>query len=216
MSDIRILTRPVGAYETNCHLVWREGAGECVLVDPGADAGELLGILDARKLVPAAYLLTHGHGDHVCAVAELAARHPAPVYLAKEDARWAFTALNKLPGYPPPAAPPPSSPLLAPPSEGTPLSLAGMDFDVLRTPGHTPGGVVWRLAEAGVLFTGDTLFAGSAGRTDLPGGDWETLLESLGRLAWLDGDATVYPGHGPSTTLAEERAHNPFLRAVRE
>ena len=88
-------------------------------------------------------------------------------------------------------------------------------LQALHTPGHTPGGVVWRLREAQALFTGDTLFAGSARRTDLPGGDWETLLESLGRLAWLEGDADVHPGHGPSTTLGTERAQNPFLRAVR-
>jgi glyoxylase-like metal-dependent hydrolase (beta-lactamase superfamily II) len=215
MSDIRISTQPVGAYETNCHIVWREGAKECVLIDPGSDADELLDLLEERGLVPAAHLLTHGHADHVSALAELATRYPAPAYLAKEDARWVFTPLNKFPGYPMPSAPPPSSPLLAPPAEGTVLSLAGMAFDCLRTPGHTPGGVVWRLKEAEALFTGDTLFAGSAGRTDLPGGDWETLLESLGRLAWLEGDAAVHPGHGPSTTLSEERAHNPFLRAVR-
>lgn len=215
MNGIRILSTPVGAYATNCHLVWRDGGNSCVLVDPGADADGLLALLDGRKLVPAAYLLTHGHADHVGALAELAARHPAPAYLAKEDARWAFTPLNKFPGYPMPSPPPPSSPLLPPPAEGASLALAGMAFDCLRTPGHTPGGVVWRLREAAALFTGDTLFAGSAGRTDLPGGDWETLLESLGRLAWLEGDADVHPGHGPSTTLGTEREQNPFLRAVR-
>ena len=85
MNGIRILSTPVGAYATNCHLVWRDGGDFCVLVDPGADADGLLALLDERELVPAAYLLTHGHADHVGALAELAARHPAPAYLAKED-----------------------------------------------------------------------------------------------------------------------------------
>jgi len=216
MNAIRIETRPVGAYATNCHLVFREGSPSCVLVDPGSDAEEIFSWLAGKGLVPAAVLLTHGHGDHVCGLAGVTSRHPAPVYLAGEDASWAFSPLNRLPGYPcPPPAPPPDSPILPPPPEGTELLLAGIAFDAIRSPGHTPGGVVWRAKEANALFTGDTLFAGSVGRTDLPGGDWEELLASLAKLASLEGDSAVFPGHGPSSTLARERVENPFLQPGR-
>ena len=188
----------LGAYQTNCYLVWDENSSTCVVIDPGYEAKTVL--LEAKKLDKeiSAVLLTHGHFDHVGAVKDLAAETDCKVYLCAEDLTM-----------PPQMT---AGPLYYTDTyaEGDFVEEAGLSFKVIHTPGHTPGSVC--LACENALFSGDTLFWGSCGRTDLPGGNWATIQKSLKRLAALSGDYDVYPGHGDFTKLSFERNFNPYLR----
>ena len=188
----------LGAYQTNCYLVWGEDSPSCVVIDPGYEPQTI--IHEVKKLGKeiAAILLTHGHFDHVGAVRDLVAITECPVYLCAEDL-----------SMPPQMT---AGPLYYTNTyaEGDFVEFSGLSFKVLHTPGHTPGSVC--LLCENVLFSGDTLFWGSCGRTDLPGGSWSTIRTSLKRLADLSGDYDVYPGHGDATTLSFERKMNPYLR----
>jgi len=206
--NIRQIT--VGSFQANCLIVWG-GGSEAIVVDPGADAGAIRAVIDQNGLSVAAYMLTHGHMDHVSAIAELHAALPAPVGISKFDLPWAFEESNQMPPfYPPPGRPATIERELA---DGQEWNDAGLAYRVIATPGHTPGSVCFHFPAENVLLTGDTLFAGSVGRTDLPGGDSRAMNESLGRLAALPEETTVYCGHGPKTTVAHERANNFFLQA---
>ena len=208
---MRIETRVTGFIEENCYFATNPATRATVVIDPGDDAPQLLAHLRAGNAVVVAYLLTHGHVDHVTALAELCAVHPAPIHLHPLDAAWCFSARNNLPGfYDAPAAP--RAPLVSA-QEGDVFEFAGARWSVVETPGHTPGGICWKLEGDRALFTGDTLFRGTAGRTDLPGGDARALARSLRKLAALDGDWTVYPGHGEATTLDRERRDNYFMQS---
>ena len=195
---LQIMQFQVGSYQTNCYAVYELASKSVCLIDPG-DAGEaILEELEKRGLSVEAILLTHGHFDHVGAVKEIAAETGCKVYLHAADLSMPpmMTAgtLYYTDTY----------------GEGTLLELAGLKFRVLHTPGHTPGSVCLITEQA--MFSGDTLFEGSCGRTDLPGGDWATITKSLNRLASLESNYRVFPGHGSATTLAEEKIHNPYLR----
>lgn len=198
----------VGAFEVNCVVLWDESNSAWV-VDPGADAGAILQFLESRKLQVGQVVLTHGHIDHLSALDGLLARHPAPVFLHTADAKWAFTAFNRIPPY----LRVPSKPvrLFSDLQEGSELKSRPLSARIIHTPGHTPGGCCLLFPEASLLISGDTLFAGSVGRTDLPGGDWPELSASLARLRLLPDDLTVIPGHGPATRLGTEKRGNPFL-----
>jgi hydroxyacylglutathione hydrolase len=205
-----IETRTTGFLEENCYFVSRPVPRETVVIDPGDDAPQLIVRLRELGATVVAYLLTHGHVDHITALAALSAAYPAPIYLHPRDAAWCFTARNGLPGlYGAPAKP--KGPIV-PVAEGEVLELAGARWSVIETPGHTPGGVCWKLEDDRVLFSGDTLFRGSVGRTDLPGGDSRVLAQSLRKLAAIPEDLKIYPGHGDPTTLAHEKRHNYFLK----
>lgn len=207
-SRCSVRTLVTGPFEENCHLLI--GAEGCIALDPGADAPGIEEAIAGRPL--AAILLTHGHADHLTALEALTARHAAPVYLHARDAAWAFTARNAIPPfYAAPAAAPGDLRLAG---DGDVLSLAGLALRVIATPGHSPGGVCYWLEREGWIFTGDTLFRGTVGRTDLPGGDPRLLAASLARLAALPPATKVFPGHGEPTTLAEELEHNYFLAAA--
>ena len=188
----------LGAYQTNCYLVWGEDSPSCVVIDPGYEPDTVL--YEAKKLGNEieAILLTHGHFDHVGAVREIAAETDCKVYLCQQDLTM-----------PPQMT---AGPLYYTNTyaESDFVEAAGLTFKVLHTPGHTPGSVC--LCCENVMFSGDTLFWGSCGRTDLPGGNWTTIRISLKRLADLPGDYDVYPGHGDATTLSFERKMNPYLR----
>jgi len=199
---------PVGAFEVNCVILW-ERRPEAWVVDPGGNAPELLDFLRRRGLKIGQIVLTHGHIDHIAALDELLAAHPAPVRLHPADAAWAFTPLNRLPPYDKVPARPAT---LLEIDDGAAIAVAGLTARVLHTPGHTPGGVCLHFEGDELLLSGDTLFAGSVGRTDLPGGDGRALTNSLTKLAALPQATMVIPGHGPATTLAEESRSNPYMR----
>ena len=195
MLKIHILT--LGMYQTNTYIIHDEASKSCCVIDPGYDADTILRKIEALGLTPEAILLTHGHFDHVGAVKDLAADTGCRVFACADDDHLPpmFTGgkLYFTDRY----------------EEGTILNIAGLYIRVLHTPGHTPGSVC--LLADDVIFSGDTLFAGSCGRTDI-GGSWTDIQKSLKRLAALEGDFTVYPGHGESTTLAAERRYNPYMR----
>ncbi len=199
----------VGPFEAECYLVT---ADIVLVIDPGGDATVIEQVLQNAHAPVGAYLLTHGHVDHLSALLALLTRHPAPVYLHAADAVWAFTAANQLPPfYPPPPARPAN---LVPVHDGQVLHLGEFTVTVIATPGHSPGSVCYHFPDDATLFSGDTLFDGSVGRTDLPGGDGRQLQASLRRLAALPPATAIHPGHGPTTTLAEQIRINPFLKAL--
>ena len=195
---LRIETLTLGAYQTNTYIVYDSGRQDCVIIDPGYEPAAILARLEELELEPEAVLLTHGHFDHVGGVRHIAMETECKVYLCAEDL-----------SMPPMMT---AGPLYYTDTygEGDTLHLAGLDISVIHTPGHTPGSVCLLVGSA--MFSGDTLFAGSCGRTDLPGGSWQTILTSLNRLARMEADFTVYPGHGESTTLAWEKMYNPYLK----
>ena len=195
---MNIKTLPLGAYQTNCYMVWADTADTCVVIDPGFEPDTVL--LEAKRQGKTieAILLTHGHFDHVGAVRDIAAETDCKVYLCENDLAMP-TQLTAGPLY--------YTDLYG---EGDVLKLAGLSIKVLHTPGHTPGSVCLQCEDS--IFSGDTLFWGSCGRTDLPGGSWSTIQKSLKRLAGLSGDFKVYPGHGDSTTLSFERKMNPYMQ----
>ena len=195
-----------GDFFTNCYIVWGGTPGRAVLIDPADDAPGLLRILDGLGLAPEAVLLTHGHYDHILAVPGLQKRWPdLPVYCHPLDVPRALTERDM--GLTRPTVA--SFANLRPLADGQELTLAGLTFRVLHTPGHTPGSVTFQTGEA--LFTGDTLFRGSMGRTDLPGGSYSEIMASLARLGRLEGDYQVCPGHEGATTLDAERRGNYYM-----
>jgi glyoxylase-like metal-dependent hydrolase (beta-lactamase superfamily II) len=198
----------VGAFEVNCAVV-RGAQDEAWVIDPGEDAAAIIATLRRDKLRLVRIILTHGHIDHISALDGLLAAYPdTPVTLHPDDAAWAFGAMNRFPPYHDVPQRPAS---LAGAADGDMLADGTLRAEVLHTPGHSPGCICLLFAEDGVLFTGDTLFAGSVGRTDLPGGNGAKLARSLKRLAALPGTLTVIAGHGPATTIAAECRANPFL-----
>ncbi len=205
---------PVNPISTNCVVLWDDAGKTCAVVDPGLffpqEEGMLAGFLTENGLVPDAILLTHGHFDHTWGVASLARRYGCPVYMNAADEpilRMPSTLLDRLmPGAQVEAFG------YTPLSEGETIHCGGADWQVIATPGHTPGGVCYYCPGASVLLSGDTLFAGSIGRTDLMGGDYDALIQSvMDKLMGLPGDTDVIPGHGHPTTIAREAATNPFL-----
>ncbi|HLM32513.1 MAG TPA: MBL fold metallo-hydrolase [Gaiellaceae bacterium] len=200
----------LGPIGTNCYLVRFPGAGEAVVVDPGGDAAEIRLRLAGLGARCAAILITHGHWDHLGGVADLAEGTRAPVHMA-EDERALLENINDY--VPPTVRLRPYTPDVLLQGEEL-LVLAGITFETLCTPGHSPAHLTF--AADGCLFSGDVLFAGSVGRTDLPGSDWNLLEASIGMLIdRFPPETVVYPGHGPATALGAELASNPFLGELR-
>ena len=197
---------PLGAIEANCIVLWDDPSAAWI-VDPGADAARLCAFLSEKGLTPALVALTHAHFDHIGAITDLVAKWPSlPVHLAPADEPIAFHPQNAWPPYYSPTVRPATLALDL--VEGAILSAGGLSARIIATPGHTPGGVCLHFEKDRLLLTGDTLFAGSCGRTDFPGGSMTELRRSLSRLMDLEGDYTVYPGHDEPTTIAFERKYN--------
>lgn len=223
-----IVSFPAGPLQANCYVMAAEGGTECIVVDTGQQAAEpLRAVLAEEGLKPAAVFLTHGHFDHVASAAEVSREYGADVYLGGADIPMLDDPASALSGelraqLPQFLAPGESLTGLRPARLTGLVGLetirvAGLDVAVLPVPGHTPGSMTYRVARGGgepdVLFTGDTLFAGTIGRTDLPGGSAERIIRSIAdEILPLPDETLVLPGHGPVTSVGAERRFNPWLR----
>ena len=195
-----VKTMPVGPIGTNCYLLGDETSKACAMIDPGGDPDDILSMIREAGFALKAILLTHGHYDHTGGVAGLEAAFPGtPVYLHRADAE----------GVNPTMFPPLPREVLRFYDEGDTVAVGGLTVEVLHTPGHSNGSVVLKTGD--ILFTGDTLFRGSCGRTDLPGGSYQEIMTSLARLGRLAGDYRVCPGHEGLSTLDAERRSNYYL-----
>ena len=197
----------LGMLHTNCWILGDEVTRECVLFDPGTNFEKITAFLEGKQLTVKIILLTHGHYDHVGSVSELSEKLGAKIVGgAQEMPVFTDPALNVSQFVGPAITVHPD--VLV--NDGDVVKVGDMEFKVMLTPGHTQGSICF--IEKDVIFSGDTLFQGSCGRTDLPTGDWNEIRLSLKRLAALPGDYKVYSGHGPATTLEEERRTNPFMK----
>jgi glyoxylase-like metal-dependent hydrolase (beta-lactamase superfamily II) len=208
--SLDVVQLPLGPIETNCYLVRAPGGSEAVVVDPSGDAAAIRLELAGRGARCVGILVTHGHWDHLGGIADLAEGTGSPMHMSESER----DRLERPGDFTPPGVyVKPYTPEVTL-SGGESLSLAGNAFTTVAVPGHSPGHLAF--AADGALFSGDVLFAGSVGRTDLPGSDWDTLLASIRSLVdSYPAETVVYPGHGPSTTLGHELATNPFLAELR-
>ena len=203
---VQVHTLILGRLQTNCYVVWAGGAASCVVVDPAAEPERILDFVHSKGLKIEAIFLTHGHFDHVGAVEALREKtgcalwmHPGDYHQRSHPTMdFLYPLHDKDLGQ------------VHSCEDGIEITAAGLTFTVLSTPGHSLGSVCYRTEK--VLLSGDTLFAGSCGRTDLPGSDSEMIFVSLADLSELEDDILVYPGHGSSTTLAREKHYNPYMR----
>jgi glyoxylase-like metal-dependent hydrolase (beta-lactamase superfamily II) len=210
ISSMKLETLVVGPFDVNCYLYWDPKSRDGVIIDPGDEAEGIIQRVDKIGFQPRAILLTHGHGDHIAAVADVKARFNLPLVVGRGDEPLLVNPsknVSELVGHP----------IVAPEadqvvSDEQALELGTLSLKVLATPGHTPGGVCYLDIPNNLVFTGDTLFWGSVGRTDLPGGSFPVLLRSIrSKLLKLPDAIRCYPGHGSETTIGAERVSNPFL-----
>lgn len=219
MSDIKKI--PFNSFQENCFIVWddaKEDAKECAIIDPGfysvRERDELYNFIAEKELKPSAIILTHGHFDHIFGVSECAAHFGIPVYMHPADKvilennGWFCRNFGL-------DEPKPFETVDV--EEGAQVRVGSIVFEAIHTPGHTPGGMCWLCRAEKMLFSGDTLFAGTIGRTDNQWGDYESLIGSiLAKLMELDGDIEIFPGHAGNSSIAEERTTNPFLQPFNE
>jgi hydroxyacylglutathione hydrolase len=210
---IQILTIESRPFAENSYLVWREGASEAFVIDPGTEPDLILDALSERSLKLSAIVCTHGHVDHIAGNRDLKGEFPeAPILIGTGDAPFLTdSTLNRSAQYGFAITSPPADKLV---KEGDRISVAGIELEVFDIPGHSPGHVVYLIRDSAPfkVLGGDVLFRGSIGRTDFPGGSFATLKAGIERVLWpLPPDTIVYPGHGPVTTTGHEKQTNPFV-----
>ena len=208
---MKIYTIPVGMLQTNCYFVVNEELKEAVIFDPGGDPDKLLLAAEKLEVRVVAICLTHGHSDHIGGLAEVRKETGAPVYIGEADADCLLNPSSNLSFFVGHEVKNEPADFLV--HDGDVLTLGSMKFECFATPGHTPGGICYYNAENEVVFAGDTIFCESIGRTDLPGGSYKALLQSIKtKLLTLPDAVHLLPGHGPSTSVAWEKRRNPFLQ----
>ncbi len=207
---LKLLTRAVGDYQVNAILAWDEQTKQAVLIDPAADLEAFTAEIEARGLLPVAIVNTHGHLDHICGNADAKRRYPVPLYIHELDRPMLKDPARNMSAFTGEEITSPDADATL--KDGDMLAIGAETLKVLHTPGHTTGSIC--LYQPGLLIAGDTLFCGGVGRTDLPGGSEEEILHSIrSKLYSLPDETAVYSGHGPSTTIGEEKRTNPFVRA---
>jgi len=210
--NVRRLT--VGPLQANCYVVWDKAGGSAAIIDPGGDPEDIISVVEDEKLKPVVLINTHGHIDHIAANRAIKERYDIPLLIHSEDsASLTDPGLNlSAMGFGRLDSPPSDREL----QDGDEILVGEIMLKVISTPGHTPGGIcllISRSDQPDVIITGDTLFAGGVGRTDFPGGSWSLLMESIrNRLLSFPDETIILPGHGPHSTIGEERKSNPFLR----
>ena len=209
MANIRVRCLELGLLPTNTYVVWNEDTKECVLIDPSDGFDEIVKCMEEEKLTPKAVWITHGHDDHIGAVNELKRTYGLLAYIMKDEEEAVISPIYNLSGrLGHPRVVEPDMTFL----DRQTIAVLGTDMTALLTPGHTVGGGCYWFPEEKMIFTGDTLFRESIGRSDFPGGDTLQLLRSVKEtLMDLPDDTVVFPGHGPVTTIGHERKYNPFL-----
>ena len=207
---MKLKTIVVGPFEVNCYLYLDEASGDGVIIDPGSEEARIIDTVEQLQMTPRAIFLTHGHGDHIAAVKPVKEHFDIPLYIGRgEEKLLADPAANLSEAVGTPLVVPEPNFVLR---DEQAVKVGPVAFRVLATPGHTAGGVCYLDEAANLVFTGDTLFWGSVGRTDLPGGSSEMLLRSIReKLLTLPDQIICYPGHGPQTTIGAERTNNPFI-----
>lgn len=206
---LEVITLAVSPLFSNCHLLFDSETRKALIIDPGGDADRIIQTIEQKRLVPQQVINTHGHGDHIAANQRMVEQYQIPLAIHHEDAAMLTDAeanLSALIGMP--VTSPPADRLL---EQDDQINLAGSVITVRHTPGHSPGGIA--LCVDGMVFSGDALFAGSIGRSDLPGAAHDVLIHSIfTQLLALPDETRVFPGHGPETTIGQERQSNPFLQ----
>lgn len=211
MLNIKVLS--LGPVQTNCYIIWNEN-NDCIIFDPGEEANKIVEVVKSNQLQPKAVFLTHAHFDHIGAVDAIRSQYNIPLYIHEEEVEWLSDPLKNgsgkyamLPNY---TANPPSEDHVI--RKEQQFDIAGMKFEAVFTPGHSPGSISYIFHDDGFAIVGDTLFFQSIGRTDLFGGSLEVLLKSIHeKLLVLPEDILIYPGHGQYTTPMNEMETNPFL-----
>jgi len=206
---MEVIRMPAGIYAANCYIVYDENAKEGIVVDPGGDVDDIINRIEKLGLTIKYIVLTHGHGDHIAGVKGLKNHTGAKVAIHKDDAYMVRDGRKNLSSMMAMGTVEFEPDILL--DENDVIEFGNIKCEVIHTPGHTPGGITLRIGDS--LFTGDTLFAGSIGRTDFEGGSFDTIINSIKtKLMVFPDDTKVYPGHGPSTTIKMEKRYNPFIR----